>query len=788
MKPGNVSTLALLIGSFLVSAGLTAAPCPASDTVLCLAAQRFSAEVRWRDFAGNTGAGRAVGLTADTGYFWFFSDSNVELVVKVLDARGFNGHFWVFFGALSNVEYTLTVTDTETGATKSYQNPSGRFASVGDTAAFAAAGTAATHQTVAADGTGTPPESLEEIQRFVEAATAKSDSQAPAKKAAALTPCPGPSTSLFLSNCRFELEAHWTDFQGRAGVGQAVQLTSDTGYFWFFSESNVELMVKVLDARGFNDRFWVFYGALSNVEYSIHVKDTVSGALHIYRNPSGNFASAGDTSAFRGGYGVAVSLDSGRAVSGDITAATGGTLSATAADGTVFTLEIPPNAFFSDKTVTMTPVAAIQGLPFSGGLAAAVDLQPSGVYLLDGARLTIRTPSPVSEAEETTFAWNGSGEDFFLYPPVAANGDLQMHVSHFGGYGVARGTETERQTQSGKEPLGEDDRLSHAIALLLREGRSEARSGSAVTVLRAADSEWRIRLINLLEGVYQELRHQMLVASDPDEVISVENRLQTWLGSVRVERLNDRLRDNARITEIFTLVEGMLRRALIAIHTRCSADVTAINDLPRIVALTGRYGINLQDLVNDALKCLNFRLRFDSTIVSVITGERGRVVITYAVTASFPLPYHSGYASTGSGDISFRSFSVTAGGTDCAVNTAGTTNSRFVADLDLASNLDLGKVSGPTQAKLGYDPGSPSSPLTVTCPGPGPVTIPLQWPDAYALFHALDRNRHGLYEVLYLQPAGGKTPWATKSYAQVRSIPHMTMNETTFIYIDHTPE
>ena len=39
-------------------------------------------------------------------------------------------------GALSNVEYTLTVTDTVTGAQRQYHNPSGRFASVGDPVAF----------------------------------------------------------------------------------------------------------------------------------------------------------------------------------------------------------------------------------------------------------------------------------------------------------------------------------------------------------------------------------------------------------------------------------------------------------------------------------------------------------------------------------------------------------------------------------------------------------------------------------------------------------------------------
>src|SRR6058998_250662 len=294
MKPRQI-TLALA-GLFLVSAGLRAAPCAASGTVMCLSAQRFSVAVRWTDFQSNTGSGRAVTLTPDTGYFWFFSDNNVELVVKVLDARSFNGRFWVFFGALSNVEYTLTVTDTVTGSVKEYRNPSGQFASVGDTAAFtgAATGPVPSHESVIAEGTGTPPESLEAIRRFVDAAASDSASETRTKKASTFTPCPGPSTSLFLSNCRFELTVQWTDFQGRTGSGRAVQLTSDTGYFWFFSDNNVELIVKVLDARGFNNRFWVFYGALSNVEYSLHVTDRVSGALRIYRNPSSNFASVGD--------------------------------------------------------------------------------------------------------------------------------------------------------------------------------------------------------------------------------------------------------------------------------------------------------------------------------------------------------------------------------------------------------------------------------------------------------------------------------------------------------------
>jgi hypothetical protein len=56
----------------------------------------------------------------------------VEVVVKVLDGRAINGHFWVFYGSLSNVEFTLQVTDVVTGESRIYFNPLGTFASVGD--------------------------------------------------------------------------------------------------------------------------------------------------------------------------------------------------------------------------------------------------------------------------------------------------------------------------------------------------------------------------------------------------------------------------------------------------------------------------------------------------------------------------------------------------------------------------------------------------------------------------------------------------------------------------------
>lgn len=108
-----------------------------SDTGVCLRDNRFEVTVAWDDpFNGGSGVGTGLQLTGDTGAFWFFEADNLELMVKVLDGTSINGHYWVFFGSLTNVEFTLTVRDRLTGEEKSYVNAPFTFASVGDTMAF----------------------------------------------------------------------------------------------------------------------------------------------------------------------------------------------------------------------------------------------------------------------------------------------------------------------------------------------------------------------------------------------------------------------------------------------------------------------------------------------------------------------------------------------------------------------------------------------------------------------------------------------------------------------------
>ncbi|MEO1084140.1 MAG: Calx-beta domain-containing protein, partial [Acidobacteriota bacterium] len=114
-------------------------PCVPSPTVVCLNQGRFTVRVTWRDFDGNVGDGTELPIESpDSSLFWFFEATNWELLVKVLNGCGFNNNYWVFAAATTNVEYTLRVTDTQTGQVQEYTNPLGTSsAAITDTSAFA---------------------------------------------------------------------------------------------------------------------------------------------------------------------------------------------------------------------------------------------------------------------------------------------------------------------------------------------------------------------------------------------------------------------------------------------------------------------------------------------------------------------------------------------------------------------------------------------------------------------------------------------------------------------------
>lgn len=114
--------------------------CLPTQNALCLQNNRFRLDFKWRDQAGSAlRPAKLTGTQTDRLGMFFFSDPNtVDAVVKVIDSCSTNNRYGVFAGAATDVEYTLTVTDTQANRTKRYTNPLGRPATaVTDTSAFA---------------------------------------------------------------------------------------------------------------------------------------------------------------------------------------------------------------------------------------------------------------------------------------------------------------------------------------------------------------------------------------------------------------------------------------------------------------------------------------------------------------------------------------------------------------------------------------------------------------------------------------------------------------------------
>jgi hypothetical protein len=288
--------------------------CEPGDRVLCLNDGRFRVEAEWLTDKGDQGHGHAVPLTNDTGYFWFFNDDNVELVLKVLDAcPGPFHNYWVFAGGLTDVEVLVTVTDTETGLVRRYENPQKtRYQPIQDTSAFATcdAPARAGADRIAArarDAVARPP--AEEQPSLLSTVVARVAGGA--RRLLALThasaavsrvgSCAAGANTLCLNDGRFAVTAAFETAAGASGSGRAVPLTADTGYFWFFDQANVEIVIKTLDACDLPaDSFWVFAAGLTDVEVDLVVTDTVTGQVRVYRNPQKTrFLPIQDTAAFK---------------------------------------------------------------------------------------------------------------------------------------------------------------------------------------------------------------------------------------------------------------------------------------------------------------------------------------------------------------------------------------------------------------------------------------------------------------------------------------------------------
>ena len=111
------------------------------------------------------------------------------------------------------------------------------------------------------------------------------------------------------------LTARDTGRTGNSGPGLAIPQNDIFGFFSIptvtGNSSNPEVFVKIIDGRGLNGAYWIFSNGLSDLEYTLTVREVATGRTKVYSKAFGSATACGtfDTSAFPSPAGDASPVD-----------------------------------------------------------------------------------------------------------------------------------------------------------------------------------------------------------------------------------------------------------------------------------------------------------------------------------------------------------------------------------------------------------------------------------------------------------------------------------------------
>jgi hypothetical protein len=263
--------------------------CASDERRLCMGRGRFAVEVDYRLPGGEERPAVVEAVTDDRGLAWFFHPGNVELLVRTVQADG--SVLFVVTGS-THIEYRVRITDVTAQETWEIHHPSG---SLCDPEPLAVPMPPFTEEALAAAapaaGGDVEPDAL---------SLTWDDAPAPRALGAASEDCSIRGELLCLGGGRFQAELTWTPAAGEAPVtARAATVIGDTGFFSLSEPSRPDVLLKVLDGRTLNQRFWAFASvAEPPVAYELRVRDTVTGVERTYRRAAGERCAVADLSAF----------------------------------------------------------------------------------------------------------------------------------------------------------------------------------------------------------------------------------------------------------------------------------------------------------------------------------------------------------------------------------------------------------------------------------------------------------------------------------------------------------
>jgi hypothetical protein len=451
----------------------------------------------------------------------------------------------------------------------------------------------------------------------------------------------------------------------------------------------------------------------------------------------------------------------------------GGTLTATGADGTTYTLDIPGDALLAETEISLTPVQSLDGLPFGEGTAFAVQMSPDGLSFNNFVTLTITPAQPIPLNEQIMFDFQAEGQALGLALPGMDPDAIQIKLLHFSGAGVSKGLLSDIEPE--RQRLGGDveARLQSAMAAALQQARQNGESAeSLAATLSGYIDEYIKKVLNprvaaagkscangrlALETIVRVQRSLALLGGGDLDVDMAE--LITTVGQVCLKE------------EYELCVEKHIVHRLGYVLVTTLRQTELLGGDSEALMLKGKEYIE---------KCLRFDLELESTAVTEKDGGSFESIVKSKIPLRAKV---EGGTVTIKGESALINDSYEVKLPGCTTNpsrgggTFTVDSLRFKIEGSMAT--ELGTVA---DLLLTYDPGTTTESVAVDCQGLKMTFPGVLWTEAFYAAHKDDFGSPKVWEIL-----GGEL-YARKEWNLSATLQGGTVTEIGSFKLTHTPQ
>ena len=400
---------------------------------------------------------------------------------------------------------------------------------------------------------------------------------------------------------------------------------------------------------------------------------------------------------------VRPTADQARVATADIGRA-GGSVTATGADGTRYTLTVPEGALLDPTSVSLTPLASVRGLPMGARGARAVQIAPAGRELLKPATLAVAPPKLPGKAALTAFGFDASGKQLHLTPVSRAGSEATISVFELDGFGIASAKAAARYAFS-------RSRMPTSLVHQLQQVAAAPRAPNGARASQAAPSD-----ALGAQAFALAISIQALALSG-----SIDAAVLQYVPWNALAPMPEAGSWRALITQGF---QGGLARELAEARARCvgAKDIRQMGRLLRYrdYLYTSLITLPLQGLRFDIDRELTRCLRFELAYEAVITGANGygesvdaRVSSTVPIQMLIPGDTDR---FTGQATLTVDHYAV--GPADCYTHTwaVSAVNPFVVREMSVGILRERGAELLPASLRMKFNLGSLDEQVTHSCP------------------------------------------------------------------------